>query len=192
MRKQKKVAILKSRINKGGILHVIVQTIKYYNSIGIEPDLITFKSKLSESEIAEIYGEKLKFKIKEIFTDIKMPYEWHLLWFNFISKFYIKDYDFLIYHNNTSLFGSKKARMDYIHFPRKVRVESKWRSLYMVGEEKNHPFILNKDPLYLARALYKIFDRKINDRNLVILANSEYSRAVVSETYNYDKNKILV
>jgi len=185
-----KVAIVQNRIVVGGIVHVMMNMIEYLNQQGIKPDIVTLKSAYDEEGLKKLFNKRVDFRLKKIFYDIKLPYEWNLLWFNLLLRKYARKYDLIISHNNVSYLGPNIPTLSYIHFPRKNRVLSKWRSLHNKSAGKLHPFVIGRDPFYLARGLYS-FDRKFRP-NEVVMANSEYTRNEIERTYKIKDEEIIV
>lgn len=188
--KPQKVAIVKNRVDKGGILQVVVSMIKCLNRLGIKPVIFTFKNKLADSDIENNYGVQLEFEIREIFVDVKMPYEWHLVWFNFVSNFYLKDFDLVINTNNTSCLCNHRNMITYIHFPRKYRVMSKFKSIHdrMLGEKSR--WDVKQDLFFLSRFLHKKFDSFLPNEK--VLANSCFTKSAIQEVYDVNREDIDV
>jgi glycosyltransferase involved in cell wall biosynthesis len=186
-----KVAILKNRVYKGGVSQVLASMIKVLNEKGIVPDILTFRSNINPEIISKDYGQEIKFNIVPIFFDIKMPYEWNFIFFNFISKFYVGKYDLLINSNNSSFLAPKRKRtITYIHFPRKARAVSKLKSLHIPEEGKKTYFDIKVDPFLLADIFYRM-NYKFG-KNEKLLCNSEYTKKMVLENYSVNPNDIKV
>jgi len=186
-----KVAIIQNRIIKGGRLQVIIHLIKVLNKLGIIPDLVTQKMRPSIEDITKYYGKNVKFNIKKIFYDIRLPFEFHILFFNFISRFYCKKYDLIINSNNTSFCGPRnKTVLSYVHFPRKERTISKLKSIHFPEGPVKRPYRLKEIFDILAGYLYR-FDRIIST-NETILANSIYTKNVFLKNFPHFRREIEV
>lgn len=186
-----KVAIVKSRIYKGGVSQVLTCIIETLNRQGIKPDIITLKSHINESTLQNDYGAKLSFVIKEIFTDIRMPYEWHFLYFNLVSRPYLKKYDLIIDSNNTSFLSQNKIPViNYIHYPRKDRVISNLFSIHLPEGKKKSPLDIKNDLFFIAKFIFQ-FDKK-RKNNEKIICNSNFTASVYHELYHEDFNNIDV
>lgn len=187
----KRVAILKSRIYRGGVAQVLGHMIKTLNELEIIPELLTLRCDLTEKDFENLYQLEIKFKIKLIGPDLKMPYEWHFLYFNLLSRHYANKYDLFINSNNTSFLGPKKIKtITYVHYPRKERVLSKCQSIHF-PEEKNKTFLdISFDPFYFAKFLYR-FDASFGLHETV-LANSNFTRDKIKNCYPSYKNEIEV
>ncbi len=185
-----RVAIVQNRIVVGGIVHVMMNMIEYLNHRGIKPDIVTLKSEYDEEGLKQLFNKEVDFGLKKIFINTKMPYEWNLLWFNILLRRYARNYDLIISHNNVSFLGPDVPTLSYIHFPRKARVMSKWRSIHDKSAGKMHPFIASRDPFYLARGLYSL-NRKFRS-NEVVMANSEFTRNEIARCYEIDSKEIIV
>lgn len=187
----KKVAILQNRYQKGGRMQVTINMIKILNSRGIVPDLITFKFNLSKKEITEKYDAEIDFNIKEIFINPRIPFEWNILVFNFLSRFYLKSYDLVINSNNTSYFLSSNLNLiSYVHFPRKKRAAISKKDIHFPEGENKSLWNFKSDFLLLAQLAYK-FDRSISSNDLQI-ANSEFTQNTLQELYGIEKSEIQV
>lgn len=186
-----KVAILKHRIYKGGVSQVLASMIKVLNEKGIVPDLITFRSDIDEKIIGTDYGQEIKFNVRKIFFDVKMPYEWNFIFFNFISRFYIKEYDLLINSNNTSFLAPiSKNTITYLHFPRKSRAVSTLKNLHVPESGNKSFFDFSFDPFFIAFILYRM-NNGFHKRETVV-CNSKFTRRNVEEVYGTSINKIQV
>jgi glycosyltransferase involved in cell wall biosynthesis len=185
-----RVAIVQNRIVVGGIVHVMMNMIEYFNQKGIKPDIVTLKSAYDEEGLKQLFDKEVDFSLKKIFFNTKMPYEWNLLWFNLLLRRYARNYDLIISHNNVSFLGPDIPTISYIHFPRKARAMSKWRSIHDKSAGKMHPFMAGRDPFYLARGLYSL-NRKFRS-NEVVMANSEFTRNEIARCYEIDSKEIIV
>ncbi len=185
-----RVAIVQNRIVVGGIVHVMMNMIEHLNQQGIKPDIVTLKSAYDEEGLKQLFNKSVDFRLKKIFHNFKMPYEWNLLWFNLLLRKYARNYDLIISHNNVSFLGPDIPTLSYIHFPRKARVLSKWRSIHDPGAGKMHPLLISRDPFYLARGLYSL-NREFRS-NEVVMANSEFTRNEIARYYKIDPKEIIV
>lgn len=177
-----KVAIAKSRIYKGGVTQVLASMIQVLNENGIIPDLVTLRCDVNEESVQKNYGQNIRFKIRKVAPDLKIPYEWHFLYFNFISRRALKKYDLIIDSNNTSFLSqSKIPSINYTHYPRKDRVISDLYSLHLPEGPKKKLIDIRTDPFFIAKFLYK-FNKNIKD-NEKIICNSVYTAGKVSEVY---------
>ena len=109
------VAIIQNRVQQGGRLQVIIEIVRVLNELGIQPDILTFKSRLSRSDIISNYNAKIDFKLKEIFFDVRIPFELHILFFNLICNNYLKEYD-LIINNKKSKVIEQEFRSGECHY----------------------------------------------------------------------------
>ncbi len=186
-----KVAILKNRVYKGGVSQVLASMIKVLNQNGITPDILTFRSAITPEVISKNYGEEIKFNVKKIFFDIKVPYEWNFILFNFISRFYCRDYDLLINSNNTSFLAPIKIpTITYIHFPRKNRVVSKLKNLHLPEEGNKNIFDIKTDPFLIADTAYRMNNRF--SKNQKLICNSEFTKNNVLKEYSIRKDKLEI
>ena len=179
----KKVALIQNRLQPGGRLQVMLSMIKVLNDLNIVPDVLTLTANIKQENLARLYGtEPLRFTIKEIGFDFKMPFEWNILYFNLVVNRYLKSYDLIINHNNTSyLLNSSINLISYVHFSRKARNLSKLNSIHFPEDKKKSILDLKKDPLRVASLLYR-FDNRIVDKNLQV-ANSNFSKEYILKYY---------
>jgi glycosyltransferase involved in cell wall biosynthesis len=188
----KRVAITQNRLQKGGRLQVILAFIKVLNELGIEPDLLTMKANITQEQILEGYGQKLRFKIREILMDAPLPFEWHIIGFNFLTRFYENQYDLIINSNNTSfLTGGAVPMLSYVHFPRKTRSQAPERSIHMPEAGTKAWWDISTDFLALAAQLYDKCDRKANQKDQWV-ANSEFTRQALMTSYGMKEEQIEV
>lgn len=191
MNSTKKVAIIQNRIQAGGRLHVIISIIKILNNLGIEPEIITLKSRISKQDIINKYGENIKFILKEILHDVRIPFEFHILLFNFICRFYLKKYALVINSNNTSFLLPQKINLiSYTHYPRKDRLLSKYVSIHFPdGPKKSwfNPFHIFENIVAL---IYRL-NHRLN-KNECVIANSKFSSDAVQLNYPKDKKSIHI
>jgi len=186
-----RVAITQNRIQPGGRFHVIIALVKLLNELGIKPDILTFKSRISKSEIINKYGENIDFNLLEIFHDVRLPFELHILFFNFTCRLYLKNYDLTINSNNTSFGLPQKINLiSYTHYPRKDRLMSNYVSTHFPDGEKKSWFKPLQFFNNFVSFFYK-FNHRLN-QNESVLANSEFSALAIKSNYSTSKNKIEV
>lgn len=191
MNSSKKVAIIQNRIQAGGRLHVIIAIIKILNDMGIEPEILTLKSRISKPDILGKYGKEIKFTIREILWDVRIPFEFHIILFNFLCRFYLNKYDLVINSNNVSFLLPQKINLiSYIHYPRKDRLLSEYVSIHFPGGAKKSP--INPFHIFdnIAALLYK-FNRNINQKERVV-ANSQFCAEAIRSNYPNSINRISV
>lgn len=185
----KKVAIIQNRIQAGGRLHVIIAMIKILNDLGIEPEILTLKSRVSKPDILGKYGKEIQFTIREIMYDIRIPFEIHIILFNFLCRFFLKKYDLVVNSNNTSFLLPQKINLiSYTHYPRKDRLLSEYVSIHFPDGVKKSWF----NPFHffdnVAALLYKLnFNLNQNER---VVANSEFCASAIRANYPNSQNPI--
>jgi glycosyltransferase involved in cell wall biosynthesis len=188
---KQRVAILKSRLYRGGVAQVLGHMIAALNEKGIVPDILTLRSDLTENDFEKLYRLKIKFHIKLIGPNLKMPYEWHFLYFNLLSRGFSKKYDLFINSNNTSFLAPKNIpTLTYIHYPRKDRVISDSSSIHFPEKKNKSIFEYASDPFFIARFLYQ-FNKRFG-KNEMIIANSEFTKSAIERCYSNLKNPIVV
>ncbi len=186
-----KVAIVKSRIYKGGVTQVLASMIAVLNKKGIVPDLVTLRSDITEEIVEKNYGQKIHFNIRKIALNLKMPYEWHFLYFNLISRNYLYKYDLIIDSNNTSFLSQTQIpSVNYTHYPRKDRVMSDLFSLHLPEGPKKKFLDIKTDPFHFAKFLYR-FDNRTK-KNEKIVCNSNFTSQKVSEVYSLEISQLEV
>lgn len=187
----KKVAILQNRFQKGGRMQVTISMIKALNKRGIVPDLVTFKFNLSKKEISEKYDTDVDFNVKEIFVNLRMPFEWNILVFNFLSRFYLKSYDLVINSNNTSYFLLQSLNLiSYVHFPRKKRAAIPKKDIHFPEGKNKSLWDFKSDFLLLAKLAYR-FNKSLSSSDLQI-ANSEFTQNTLQELYGIGKSEVQI
>lgn len=165
--------------------------IKVLNDLGIEPDIVTQKAKLKPEEVSKFYGSDLKFSLKEIFVDIRLPFEWHIILFNRVVRTYLKSYDLIINSNNTSIgLPDEKEIISYVHYPRKDRLVSPTLSLHF--PERGNKRLLNPAHFFqnAAKLVYKL-NKNLCKKEFVI-ANSEFTKRAVLNNYHAEPENIKV
>jgi glycosyltransferase involved in cell wall biosynthesis len=188
---KQRVAILKSRLYKGGVAQVLGHMIVVLNEQGIVPDILTLRSDLTKNDFEKLYRLKIDFNIKLIGPNIKMPYEWHFLYFNLLSRRQSKNYDLFINSNNTSFYAPKNIpTLTYIHYPRKNRVISKTSSIHFPEKNDKSMFEISSDPFYFARFLYN-FNTDFG-KNEKLIANSEFTKKAIQTCYPKTKKPIEI
>ncbi len=187
----KNVAIAQNRFQKGGRMQVIVKMIEVLNEMGIVPDLLCFKCNITKEQIYELYETSAEFRVKEIFFNPRIPFEWNILLFNLIARRYVKAYDLIINSNNTSFLTSGKQHMiSYVHYPRKDRVLRKSQSIHFPEGEKKSIWDYRSDLFFFAKLLYR-FDTRISPHDLQI-ANSEFTKAALLRRYSIPEDRVQV
>lgn len=176
-----KVALIQNRLQFGGRLQVAIHMIKYFNKIGVTPDFYCFSSRFTEQDIREKYGHKIQFNLKYTAFDLKVPFEWNVVLFNFIIGKYVKGYDLVIDHNNTSFMSTVTAQtLSYVHYPRKDRLVRKEKSIHF--PEVNRTFFdIKSDPFKLLHVLYN-FNRRVA-KNQYLVANSFFTKNAIQCSY---------
>ncbi len=191
MDSKRRVALAQNRIQKGGRMQVMAHMIAVLNDMGIVPDIVTFKMGISKAEIKKHYGVDLQYRVREIFINPILPFEWNILFFNWISKRYLKGYDLIINHNNTSYLGQRKVKqLSYVHFPRKLRNIQKEKDMHFPEGKDKSMFSWATDPFLIGKWLYKM-DTTIGNNECTI-ANSEFTKAAIGGQYNIEPEKIEV
>lgn len=188
-----RVALMRNRIYPGGVFHVMLEMIRVLNGRGVVPDLVTLKSKVSPQLAAEKYDMEVEFNVQEILTDMRIPYEWHIILFNKISQHYLRKYDLVINHNNTSFFYHRpphQTLLSYVHFPRKARGLSYARSTHIPDGPRKKWYHIREDPFKLASHAYR-FDTRV-DAEEIFLANSNYTRQTLLDHYSMSDNNVDV
>lgn len=179
---KQKVAILKSRLYRGGVAQVLGFMISDLNKKGIIPDILVLRSDLTPSDFKRLYNLEIEFKIRIIGPDLKMPYEWHFLYFNLLTRGYASKYDLFINSNNTSFLSPGKIKtITYVHFPRKYRVMSENNSIHFPENKDKHFFDIKYDPFYLAKFIYRF--NKSYGKNEILIANSNFTAQKMKESY---------
>ncbi|MDR9418104.1 glycosyltransferase [Gracilimonas sp.] len=188
---KRKVAIIQNRFQRGGRMQVIIHMVKQLNKRCIVPDLLSFQSNITKDDIKNAYGEDIEFTFKDIFMNLRIPFEWNILCFNFISRFYLKNYDLVINSNNTSFLLPKDINMvSYVHFPRKKRNIIPQKSIHFSKGNKKKLLDVKSDLFKIAHYLYR-FDRSISKRDLQ-LANSDYTKETLLSLYPLGKQEVKV
>ncbi len=193
MSRKPRVALMRNRIYPGGIFHVMLEMVRVLNQHGIVPDLVTLKSRVSPDLAAEQYNMDVQFRVREILTDLRIPYEWHIILFNKISQSHLQKYDLVINHNNTSFLYKRPAGqqlISYVHFPRKARGLSDALSTHVPEGPSKKWYHIRRDPFKLASLAYQL-DTRIDEQEIV-LANSAYTRQTLLDHYPIPKNRVEV
>lgn len=188
-----KVAFTRNRLRKGGIFQVMAEMIYVLNCHNIVPDIVTLASDLDQKTAKESYGQELNFNVVIPQRDLRIPYEWHILWFNYLCSKYTSNYDVVINHNNTSfLHQTSKGQtyINYIHFPRKQRVRSSLRSIHLPDGRKKGIINFRNDFFNIASRFYSK-DQQPDEREL-FLSNSLFTKSKLLETYNLSDDDVQV
>jgi len=187
-----KVAIIQNRLQRGGRLQVMIYMIKVLNAEGIIPEILTLSSRISVYDIKRsYYSRNLKFKIIEISKDFKMPFEWNILYFNYVINKYLDKYDLIINNNNTSYLLNKNLNLlSYVHFPRKARNLATKKSIHFPSGPDKSIWDYKSDLFSLAARFYHKDYKPI--KNDLIIANSEFTKSQILQCYNILSEKIEV
>lgn len=177
-----KVGIVQNKIIYGGRLSVIVGIIEVLNQRGIIPDVITFQTEISPSEISTRYGSKIDFNIRRINSVLsKIPGEANIIAFNHALHKIYTNYDYFINSNNTSfLMPSQIPIFSYVHFPRIARLKSRLISIHHPqGPIKTW---IDKEGAILKGIglLYSFHSLKENN---YVIANSKYTLSYIRKYY---------
>lgn len=161
------------------------------NEQGIIPDLITIKSNVKKEEAEQFYGEKINFRLKEILIDIKVPADFHILFFNLFIRLYLKNYELVINSSNSSfLLPSNIPLLSYVHYPRKDRLLSKKLSIHFPDGENKKWLKYSHSYYNIAAILYR-FNRKINS-NEKLIANSKFTKEALLRNYPLKNDEIKI
>jgi len=183
-----KVAIIQNKIHKGGRFQVIVNMAKTLNKMDVVPDIITFDSQIDSVEFQKNYNTKIDFNLKEIRLNCKMPYKINIVLFNLTMRKFNKSYDLFINSSNSSLFLSKNINLiSYIHYPQKDRIFFNKESIHFPETQKKNLFSINGMTDIVLRLFYR-FD-KLDRKDEVILANSDFTKSVLLKNYPDLKKK---
>lgn len=178
----KKVAFIQNRLQFGGRFQVAVHMIKVLNKQGIVPDFLCFASRFTVEDAQKRYGSDVKFTIKTIGLNYKVPFEWNILLFNKVASNHVAGYDLVINHNNTSfLYSAKVPTISYVHFPRKARLLANEKSIHFPEGKKRSPFDIANDALKIAHFAYKKDDRILSTDKQV--ANSNFTKEALLKVY---------
>lgn len=177
-----KVGIVQNKIIYGGRLSVIVGIIEVLNQRGIIPDVVTFQTETSPSEISARYGSKIDFNIRKINSVLsKIPGEANIIAFNLALHKIYKTYDYFINSNNTSfLMPSQIPIISYVHFPRIARLKSRLVNIHHpLGPQKTW---IDKEGAILKGIglLYSFHSLKENN---YVIANSKFTLSNIRKYY---------
>ena len=181
-----KVALIQNRLQKGGRLQVAIHMIKILNDhFGIKPDFITLRSGISTEDIQNSYNSKLNFRIRVVSIDLKIPFEWNIIYFNKVVGRYLSEYDLVINHNNTSfLLNCAPSVISYVHFPRKFRVTNTKKDIHFPDGKSKSIWDYKTDFLRLCSICYRLFDKRIKDD--LTIANSEFTLQTLKNCYSLE------
>jgi glycosyltransferase involved in cell wall biosynthesis len=187
----RRVAITKSRLYRGGVLQVLIGLTRILNEAGLVPDLLTLKSNVTREDLRKLYGGDVELNIREIALNLKLPYEWHFLWFNLVSRGYLGPYDLIINSCNTSFLASRKDHtLSYVHYPRRDRVRCPKKSIHFPDGPRRSLLDIGSDPFRLASFLYKWDGR--SHRQERVVANSEFTKEAILRNYDLPENAVQV
>lgn len=186
-----KIGIIQNKIIYGGRLSVIVRIIEFLNQRGITPDIITFQSEISPSEISARCGGNINFKIRIINSVLsKIHSETNIIVFNMALHQIYKEYDYFIDSNNTSfLMPSRIPIFSYVHFPRIARLKSPLLSIHhpqgprKTWADKKGAILKGLGLLYSFHSLKE---------NNFITANSKFTLSHIRKHYPSFHNQIPV
>ena len=169
----KKLAFIQNRVQRGGRFQVTAEMTRVFNSMGIVPDFLCYRSRIDIEEIKRSYGAELQINFIEI-PEPTLPFEWNILAFNWSVRKHLEKYDLVINSNNTSFGLKTKTRLiSYVHFPRKYRLISPLKSIHFPEGPKKKWLDLANDPFKLAHWFYS-FDKSISKGDLQIV-NSKFT-----------------
>jgi glycosyltransferase involved in cell wall biosynthesis len=178
----KRVAIIQNRVHKGGRLAVLVNIIKSLNNIGIEPQIVTFKTQISVNEIKNNYDVDIKFSFREIKFNLPMPYKCNVAYFNLRLRHFVAEYDLFINSSNSSIFLPLNMNLiSYIHFPQKARVFSKKQSIHFPEASDESVLSLEGITDAVLRPFYR--NDRLDRNSELLLANSYFTRQAILQNY---------
>ena len=184
----KKFAIVQNKISFGGRLDVIIAIAKYFNNKGMKPDILSFEARdINKKNIKKHYDMDIDFNLKKIKRTIKLPHELDILAFNLKLRDFKNKYDFFINSNNTSFLMPNLPIMSYVHFPRKYRLRSKYKSIHDKKNNRKKWLRSKRDFLHKLLQKFYFFNFNIQPKNLIV-CNSEFTKSKFEEMYpNYEK-----
>ncbi len=186
-----KVAITQETIGGGGRIAVIIEMISVLNELGVTPDIISLNMNISKEDMESKYGRSVNFNFIKVGPTIRKLEELRIVWFNFITRKYLKKYDLVIDSNNTTCLMPKKIPiLTYIYYPRKDRVYRR-KSIHepdfnmLNCKKKLGRFIDNllTKPFYLFDTLY---------HNRTVTTLSEFSKTAILARYKINPDSIKV
>ena len=176
-----RVAFIQNRVQLGGRFQVTFEMTKVLNAMGIVPEFYAYRFRLTDQDILQHYGSKIKINFNPI-PEPKLPFEWNITNFNRQVNTYLNNFDLVINSNNTSLGLAENINvLSYVHYPRKARILKNWTWKSM--------FNMNRDPLLLNLFLYN-WHLKTGVNDLQV-ANSKFTAEEFENCYRSRISEIL-
>ncbi len=176
------MALIQNRIQPGGRFQVMAEMIFVLNELGIVPDVLTFRSRLTSENIQNFYSRNLDFQLKLIKPNLKIPFEWNIWWFNKVVSPKLGSYDLVINHNNSSYGLSTRTKvLSYVHFPRKARLMSGLKDFHFPEKGKVSRINAGKDLFNIMAKLYQRHQE--HSPADVLVANSDFTRQNLLKAY---------
>jgi len=184
----KNFAIVQNKISFGGRLDVIIAITKFFNQKGMKPDILSFEANdINKKNIKKHYNIEIDFNLKKIKRTMKLPHELDILAFNLKLRHFKNKYDFFINSNNTSFLMPNLPMISYVHFPRKYRLRSKYKSIHDKKNKRKKWLRSKRDFLHKLLQKFYFFNFNIQPKNLIV-CNSEFTKSKFKEIYpNYNK-----
>lgn len=178
-----RVAICQSDIILGGRLRVIIGLCSVLNEMGIIPDVLSSRRKVTNDYLERHYGEKINFRFRDLPRVPKSHYDFAILIFNAMLKYYGAPYDLLINMSDSVSYLPRDRRvLTIMFFPRKRVLEDAVNSL---SAEPAARAGWRRKAEYLQRRLQLKLSQAVQfTKNHTLVCQSEYVRDVMRKTYS--------
>ncbi|MCC7117874.1 MAG: glycosyltransferase [Anaerolineales bacterium] len=178
-KKQYKVAICQESVIQGGRFRVVLGLIEALNSLGIEPDLLSFRLRIKPNEVEKIYGRTFRANFYEL-PHPPLPNDYSILLFNRLLSRFTSGYDLIINTSNSLAFLPRhKKALSYVFFPRESRIQSRAFSVHN-PERRLNAFSLEGVSRKLLRMIYKF--GKVQPAHQIV-AMTEFTKSTLQEQY---------
>jgi len=183
------VAICQPTVIRGGRLSVILDIIRYLNSRGIVPDIITSDIRFDLSETFGSYSKPMEANLRLIPTLPIVAGDLHTLLFNWHLRKYTKAYHLIINTSNSLEFLPKQPKiLSYVFFPRRRRLMSDLPDLHL-PDMKLRPLSRARIQRSSARLIYR-YARPTHNQSVVCM--TQFTKDALLTDYDSFSNPPIV
>jgi len=178
-----KVAIIQNQIGVDGRSRVVAEIVKVLNDLNLSPTIFSFSKFKDLTIFQREYFEKAPCFKHELLAPffVYRGYSFQVLFSNMLAFRKLHRFDIIINSNSAPYFmPSNVLKIYYFHFP--LEAEWAYNARYRSWKYKAYLWPL-QITCHLLRPVLT---------NSILLANSDFTRQVVSEFYNVPQNEVEV
>ncbi|MFQ6616493.1 MAG: glycosyltransferase, partial [Fidelibacterota bacterium] len=178
----KRVGIFQNTFTAGGRIKVVLAMTRVFNELDVVPDLIAFRSTLSEEKLTQSGSPPVRARLRVLRNVTRGLSEYKYVRLNQRIDALSDEYELLVNSNNTlaSLRGSPNL-IHYVHFPREARLLDRY----------SNSMIHSRLARVLFLKMYRSFQKDVTSSG-AFMANSDFTKSAMLDVYPLDPDDIRV